>query len=304
MIARTAGVWAVVLAVGVAAAAEGPDAEPAAAEEALEKATVKLVEGTVDWREGGAGQPWQTLEVGQELAEGVDIRTGFRARCVLLIRRSLVQIDAMTVVRVGELRSAGDTVRTRLYLKQGRTQSIVEKGGTKSDFAIVTPSATLSVRGTKDVLCAHWPDMSQFGVGSGKVNVRDMIGRLVSLQNGQMTDQNMKAALEYLSEVRRIKIQEQTGLTTNEVVPQFVLPGGPTTLDLILNEKPPETPPKDDNGGPTGPTGPTPRPGGGFFLGGGNQGPSNDGGDDDRPGGGFFGDDGPRAGGGFFGGPE
>lgn len=294
MIARTGGALAVLLAAGVALAAQDVPAEPAAEEETLEKATVKLVEGTVDWRQGSAGQAWQPLEVGQELHEGVDIRTGFRARCVLLIRRSLVQIDALTVVRVGELRSKKDTVRTRLYLKQGRTQSIVEKGGTKSDFAIVTPSATLSVRGTKDVLCAHWPDMSEFGVGSGNVSVMDMVGSLISLQNGQMTDQNMKAALEYLSEVRRIKIHEQTGLTTGEVTPQFVLPGGPTTTDLVLTEKP-----KDgigdgngeENGGPTGPTGPTgpePRPGGGL-IGGGDQTSSDDGPVEPRPGGSLFG---------------
>jgi hypothetical protein len=275
----------------MAAAGEAP-AEPSPDGPALEKATAKIVEGTVDWREGGPGNPWQSLEVGQELTEGVDIRTGFRARCVLAIRRSLVQIDAMTLVRVAELRSQQDTVRTRLYLKQGRTESIVEKGGTKSDFAIVTPSATLSVRGTIGVKCAEWPDKGLWGVGSGSITVKNDIGTLLALADGQMTDKNFKAALQYLSELRRIKIHEQLGLTKSEFTPQFVLPGGPTTPNKVLTDKPgddgteepkepkepvkkieePQEPPRGGGGFMNGdyppappPEDPPPRPGGGFF---------------------------------------
>jgi hypothetical protein len=207
-------------AVPPAAPAAEPKAEPAVA------ATVKVIEGTVEWRPN-VQSPWQGVQVGQQLAEGADIRTGFRAKCILDLSGSLVQVDSMTVIRVGELKRDKDTVRTRLYLKQGSTQSIVEKGGTKNDFAIVTPSATLSVRGTQGINCSFWPDMGGlFGLtGPGRISIQDLIGRVTGLGPGEWTNDQAVAALQYLSEIRLMALQQMAGL---EVTGQFPFPQGPT----------------------------------------------------------------------------
>jgi hypothetical protein len=137
-----------------APAAAAPAAPAPAAGEKL-MATVKAVSGTVESRTA-VGQPWAPVAVGQQLPEGTDLRTGFRARCTLEMMQSAVQVEPLTVLRIGELHREGDKVKTRLLLKQGNTEAAVDKGGTKNDFAIVTPSATLSVRGTQMIQAGYF----------------------------------------------------------------------------------------------------------------------------------------------------
>ncbi len=150
--------YAVLVLVATAAAvgAPAPAAQPAQPAQPV-TATVKTVEGTVESR-AAAGQPWTPVKVGQALAEGTDLRTGFRARCVLEMPQSVVQVDPLTVIRMGELKREGNTLRTRIYLKQGNTESAVDRGVANNDFSIETPSATLGVRGTKGIKCGFFPD--------------------------------------------------------------------------------------------------------------------------------------------------
>ena len=180
------------------AAVEKPAAEKAAAEKpAATKAgkaalvtVVKAVKGTVETR-SAKGKPWTPVKAGMTLAEGADIRTGFRARCVLDMSDSLVQIDPLTVMRIGELRKEGKKVRTRLYMKHGNAQAVVEKGKIESDFAIVTPSATLSVRGTRGIKAGFFPVLGgSYGLaGPGLIAVRDrMLGRQTTCTTGESTD--------------------------------------------------------------------------------------------------------------------
>ena len=141
-----------------APAPAAPAAAPAAPAAAKVTALVKIVDGSVETRPA-LGQPWAPVQVGMQLAEGADLRTGFRARCVLDMTESLVQVGPLTVVRIGELRKDGDKIRARVVRKQGNAQAEVVKKAVASDFAIVTPSATLSVRGTRGIWCNFFPDL-------------------------------------------------------------------------------------------------------------------------------------------------
>jgi len=165
-------------------------AEAPAAEKLV--AVVKAIEGTVESRPA-VGQPWTAVKVGDQLPEGVDIRTGFRARCVLEMNRNTLQVDPLAVIRIGELRRQGDTVRTRILLKQGNTESNVEQGGAKNDFAIVTPTATLSVRGTRGVEAGFFPAFGgNYGLtGDGLTNLANSLtGARTNLAPGQNTNDN------------------------------------------------------------------------------------------------------------------
>ncbi|GAG12248.1 unnamed protein product, partial [marine sediment metagenome] len=115
---------------------------------------------------------------------------------------SLVQIDPLTVMRIGELRKEGKKVRTRLYMKHGNTQAVVEKGKIESDFAIVTPSATLSVRGTKGIKAGFFPVLGgSYGLaGPGLIAVRDrMLGRQTTCTQGESTDDTATNPVEKLA---------------------------------------------------------------------------------------------------------
>ena len=237
----------------IAVRAEAPPAAPAPAPEAAAPGaqpaaqnvpiTVKVVEGTVETRPA-VGQPWVAVQVGQQLAEGADLRTGFRARCVLDMVDSLVQVEPLSVVRIGELQRRGDAIRTRLYLKQGNTQSIIEKEQIESDFTIVTPSVTLSVQGTWDVLAGHSQDtQSTFGLtNNGTLGVQNGLGQNSNILPGQTGNSQFinPIFLQWFNALPNVG--DQFGFTQNELFamfqggmgfpapPGFFGPGGPPNL--------------------------------------------------------------------------
>lgn len=190
-----------------AAAAPAPDADPTPAAAPAPKAEalvarVTAVHGTVEARPA-VGQPWKPVAVGQALAPGTDLRTGFRARCTLDMTDSLVQVDPLTVVRIAELERTGDTVRTRLHLKQGNTQAVVEKGRIESDFAILTPSATLAVRGTRGITCRYFPDeRGSYGLAdAGRIAViNGLTGHETDVRPGQDTNDRAVQASQHLAD--------------------------------------------------------------------------------------------------------
>jgi len=164
-------------------------------------ARVQAVVGTVEARPA-KGEAWRPVEVGSILLSGADLRTGFRARCVLDMTDSLVQIDPLSVVRIAQLERKGDEVRTRLHLKQGNAQAIVEKGRIESDFRILTPSATLAVRGTRGIKCRYFPDEGgTYGLADrGLIAVIDgLTGRETPCRPGQSTDDRATQASRHLA---------------------------------------------------------------------------------------------------------
>ena len=165
-------------------------------------ARIQAVTGTVETRTA-VGQPWRPVRVGMTLRPGADLRTGFRARCVLDMTDSLVQIDPLSVARIAELGRNGGEVRTRLHLKQGNAQAIVEKGRIESDFAILTPSATLSVRGTRGIKCRYFTDEGgTYGLADkGLIAVIDgLTGRETGCRPGQSTDDRATQASRHLAD--------------------------------------------------------------------------------------------------------
>ncbi len=235
-------------------AAEAPDATPDA--DAL-IATVQAVQGTVEARPS-AEAAWVKVEVGQSYGEGTDLRTGFRSLCTLDMRDSLVQIEPLTLVRIGELRQEGDTVRTRLYMKQGNTSSVVEEGKIQSDFAIVTPSATLSVRGTRTVKVEHFEMFgTQTGLThSGLLAVLNQLGRQALLAAGEQTDGQGTLPVQYLYFTQLLQIMDPYTFTPEEIqaasrrnLDQVLPPGtGGPFLPPGTNNPPPENPNRDPNG--------------------------------------------------------
>ncbi|MGB2755841.1 MAG: hypothetical protein WBD75_06690 [Phycisphaerae bacterium] len=259
-----------------AARAEAPVAEPApapadpaapAAAPAPEKVpvTAKIVEGTVETRPA-VGQPWVPVQVGHQLAEGADLRTGFRARCVLDMVDSLVQVEALSVVRLGELKREGGAIRTRLYLKQGNTQSIVEKENIESDFSIVTPSATLSVQGTFRVLAGNFQDtQSHFGLtDQGALGAQNGLGQFSLLGPGQNGSNQFMNPIFFQAAGLLPNVADQFGFELSELFAAFQGgagfpfppglggPTGPLNLGGQSGQSgflPPPPPPPPSNGG-------------------------------------------------------
>ncbi len=185
--------------------ADAKSAEPADAKSAEAKpdrlsAVVKEVKGTVETRPA-VGKPWAAVKVGTVLAEGADLRTGFRASCILEMVNSLVKIDPLTVIRIGQLTRKDDKVLTRLIMKHGNAEAVVEKERMESDFRIVTPSATLSVRGTNGAKAGFFLDKGgTFGLaGPGLVGIQDhYLGKQTLCQPGQNTNDQIVPPIRML----------------------------------------------------------------------------------------------------------
>jgi hypothetical protein len=111
-------------------------------------AIVDAVVGNVQVRPS-KDAPWQRAVVGMQLAEGTDIRTGFKSsiRCVIPPDQTFT-LDRLGTVELTQAIKDGNVIKTDLTMKYGRTQYRIEHAGLIHDAAITSPSATLAVRGT------------------------------------------------------------------------------------------------------------------------------------------------------------
>lgn len=204
--------------------ADGGDGQPAFA------CTVANVKRTVEWRPTES-DPWAPVKEGLTLPVGSDIRTGFRAVCSLVFKdaASAVQLEPLTIIRIGEFTRADDgRVRTRLYLKQGATRSVVEKSRIESDFAIITPEITLAVQGTRVIHTTHQSDRGTRVrlSNSGLISVTNRLtGRGRQLRPGDSATGLMLLAIENAQFGAAVPIFDQYGgVTQNE---QYSILRGP-----------------------------------------------------------------------------
>jgi hypothetical protein len=104
---------------------------------------------------GTGGTKWQPLKAGDVLSEMTVIRTGYGAKVVLKFEdRAEVVINNATKVGISDLRKDGDRATASIGLKYGTVHATVEGKQGSNDFRVSTPTATLSVRGSKAHLCS------------------------------------------------------------------------------------------------------------------------------------------------------
>ena len=169
-----AQVWSVItvgvilcagLATGAAGAADGGVAEAAGLAEPnavavlsvvdpnapmnrLDAVIIDLTGNSVQYSVDG-GVTWVSAAKGAKLTGEALVRTGFASTCQLSFRgNTILQIEALSCVRVADYvgNSRNETVRANL--QYGAVRCGVEKGRIKSDTQIITPVATLGIRGT------------------------------------------------------------------------------------------------------------------------------------------------------------
>jgi hypothetical protein len=113
------------------------------------KAKIADVRGLVRVRNAPL-QPWQKATVGMELPEGAEVQTGPKSACVCTIENDqTIVLDRLGVVSIAQAIKSGNSVKTDLVMKYGRTEYEIESAGAKHDSTIRSPSSTLAVRGTR-----------------------------------------------------------------------------------------------------------------------------------------------------------
>jgi len=117
------------------------------------RALVIDVKGRCQWRPA-ADTPWRDAKVNDLLPVGSEIRTGFRSSMGLRVgRNATVLVNRSTVLSLPVMLRDGDTLVTRAGIRRGKVEFKVDDVKLDdirmtNDFEVLTPTTTLSVRGT------------------------------------------------------------------------------------------------------------------------------------------------------------
>ena len=112
------------------------------------RALIMEVNGVAQWRADEEGA-WRDAKVNDVLRPGAEIRTGLRSSVALRVgRNSTVLVDRSTRLSLPVIVRDGETLRTRTGLLRGRADFKVDVIGLTNDYEVLTPTTTLTVRGT------------------------------------------------------------------------------------------------------------------------------------------------------------
>jgi hypothetical protein len=120
---------------------------PAGQQQVLQ-AMVIAVDGKAEWKAAKA-TTFKAAAVNDLLDPGAEIRTGLRSTLSLRVgKNATLVVDRASRVELPMIVQDGAVLRTRAAVYRGKVDFKVESVGITSDFQVVTPSATLAVRGT------------------------------------------------------------------------------------------------------------------------------------------------------------
>jgi len=107
------------------------------------------VEGLVQVRESD-DQPWRKAAVGMVVGQGAEFRTGPRSavRCFIPPDQTIT-LDRLGVIKLMTVLRERGVTTTRVGMPYGRTRYDIEEAGVEHRSELVTPSSTLSIRGTQ-----------------------------------------------------------------------------------------------------------------------------------------------------------
>jgi hypothetical protein len=206
-------------------ATSGPADGAASSGERL-TATCIRVKGSVQSAPLGAKstdtQAWTPVVLGQSYGQGVQIRTGVRSSAVFKFGDdTVVIIDRSTLAAISEFYKSANAKRTRIGLDYGAVRAGVAEGGElRSDFAIDSPVATLSKRGTWDF--EMWVER-----GTGRFDVRladrglvevmhKLTGQVAQIHPSQFVNQAMMSWVETVKFNRAVILADNFSLTSED----------------------------------------------------------------------------------------
>lgn len=115
---------------------------------AADNAIVKELSGRVEIQKPGGR--WQTAAAGDIIPTGASISTGFRSSAVLEVGESVLEVDALTRMKLEELVQSQGIQTTGLFLRVGKVNAEVKRSANLThDFKLRSPSSTAAVRGTE-----------------------------------------------------------------------------------------------------------------------------------------------------------
>jgi len=115
---------------------------------AQSRAVFTTVTGKVEIQNPGE-QTWQAATAGMEVPIRATISTGFGGRAVLQVGSTTLTVRPLTRLRIEELSTQNNVIRTNLAMPVGRIRvEVKSSAGTKNDFTVRSALSTAAVRGT------------------------------------------------------------------------------------------------------------------------------------------------------------
>lgn len=112
------------------------------------QALVIDVQGRAQWRPSDKA-PWKNAKVNDLLDPGAGIRTGLRSSITIRVgKNATILVGRSTRLDLPQILQEGAVLRTRAAVRRGRADFKVDLVGLTNDFAVLTPTTTLAVRGT------------------------------------------------------------------------------------------------------------------------------------------------------------
>ena len=109
---------------------------------------LKEFTGTVELKPAGAAE-FAPAQTGSEVARNTIVSTGFKSTAIIEVGSSQIMVRPLTRLTLTEIQSSSGTESLNMSLQSGRVRVDVKPpAGTKTNFAIQSPIATASVRGT------------------------------------------------------------------------------------------------------------------------------------------------------------
>ncbi len=151
-------------------------------------ATLTDFSGEVEIKKPGGG--WTPASRGMRLAAGDYITTGIESWAELKIPGGAnARIDEISQIKIARLLSEEGAVKTILRMRTGEVEAHVERiPGVETDFKVNTPTSTISVRGTQEIISTIDGFGTQVEVLTGKVHVINSAGQDITVTRGDITE--------------------------------------------------------------------------------------------------------------------
>ena len=147
----------------------------------VQGATLAAVQGTVEARISPEGA-WQPVSPGSRLAEGARLRSTDGAATLTLFEGSALQMQPGTEIALSTLRSGllGSSRQIVLYQESGTVDYDVPRArGWPSSFVAQSPTALVTVRGTRFIIEVQSREQTQVTVLRGTVEARGAVDRAI-----------------------------------------------------------------------------------------------------------------------------
>ncbi|MFP4508673.1 MAG: FecR domain-containing protein [Spirochaetaceae bacterium] len=146
----------------------------------IERAVISQIRGTVEIQQQ-AGDVWEEARVGQIVAAGTRISTGFGSTAAIEIEDTVIRVRALSRLTIQELFESENVITTNMDLEIGRVRGEVRRASDRQfDFQLRGPTATASVRGTSFEF-----DGQNLTVDEGVVEIENSLGQRITVEAGR-----------------------------------------------------------------------------------------------------------------------